>query len=696
MALASEEGLKGFAEDLDLVYASSGRTDEALSKMIRTQQREAEVVKQSQEVIQRSIGETWSPIKRNMQATKLWFATFLAGGFSIEKANDAIKDLGETLDENRQKIYDSISAMGQMGQQPIFTQLFNMENYDAGKIKEVIKKSVDMDDIKDFLSAQSLTMPKPEFGDTDVTTWANDMVTTLKSAMESPAVREKNIFGSLSESWTKGSKEWTQGQVDAITEALDIPPIKIEGDVGDAKDAINDLGDTVDDFGAGLVNSMSDNVDAFNEFWSAIDTAREQVFNFKTNILELQNAIAGLSTEVSDIFTDLSGQEHAGTLGMAIDIKSFDTASDRMGRFSTMIKEYGVDWENMFYEVFEGKTYSVGNEEISYIDEYDTNLKDAVNTVYGFKAAQEEVKKVMSEVNKIIQLNNIAIAELQLKGMMRRRGQTRQEQRTIKKLQIENMKERLKEKKAEHEAMKDIDKQAYNEANAEIKEYFDTQKFNLFLMKDAREDELDHMVDTFESKEKLLKHYKDALITQEGHLKKAHEIEIDLLTWIKDEYPDIADLYEDVYGVSIPESIRKSTDAMQEWIDLQKGGQQTTEGGWMSIKDKLNLRLGASPEFQDMKSRMHPGMVDVLHERGLPGFSRGIDYMPRTEPALIHQGERIVPSGKDIGGNTIIQSVTIQVKEIADIGSVEKVGAILGAVRQTNISDRQGRTKYRL
>ena len=91
MALASEEGLKGFAEDLDLVYASTGRTNEALAKMIKTQQREAEVVKQSQEVMQRSIGETWSPIKRNIEATKLWFATFLAGGFSIEKANNAIK-----------------------------------------------------------------------------------------------------------------------------------------------------------------------------------------------------------------------------------------------------------------------------------------------------------------------------------------------------------------------------------------------------------------------------------------------------------------------------------------------------------------------------------------------------------------------------------------------------------------------------
>jgi hypothetical protein len=350
----------------------------------------------------------------------------------------------------------------------------------------------------------------------------------------------------------------------------------------------------------------------------------------------------------------------------------------------------------MFYDVFEGKTYSVGNEEISYIEEYDTNLKDAVNTVYGFKAAQEEVKKVMNEVNKVIMLNNIAIAELQLKGMMRRRGQTRQEQRTIKKLQIENMKERLKEKKAEHEAMKDVDKQAFDEATAQIKEYFDSQKFELFLMKDAREDELEHMVDTFKSKEELLAHYKEALTTQEGHLAKAHQIEIDLLTWIKDEYPTIAELYEEIYGVSIPDSIQKSIDAMDEWLKLQKGGQEETEGGWMSMKDKLNMRLAASPEFQDMKGRMHPGLRNVLHERGLPGFSRGIDYMPRTQPVLIHEGESVVPSGKSVGGNTIIKNVTIQVKEIADIGSVEKVAAIMGAVRQANLTDKQGRSRFRL
>jgi len=684
MALASEEGLKGFAEDLDLVYASTGRTDEALAKMIATEQRQAAVIKESQEVINRSLGETWSPIKRNIEATKLWFATFLAGGLSIGAANDAIKDLSVTLEKNRQKLYENVHAMSAMGRQPIFTQLFNMDDYDSTKITEAVKSLVDMADIKDYLIAQKQSMPSKETGGLDAFSFGKDV---LEGQL---AMLEGATFG------TTIDLALMENQINKVTAAFDeLDVFHFKEGIGITEQLKNEI-KLLDDVLSDSVTVMSDNVDAFNAFWSSIDTAREQVFNFKTNILELQNAIMGLSTEVSDVFTDLSGQEHAGTLGMEIDLKSFDTAQDRLGRFSTMIKEYGTDWQDMFYDVFEGKTYSMGDEEIDYITEYDTQLKDAVNTVYNFKTAQEEVKKVMNEVNKVIMLNNIAIAELQLKGMMRRRGQTREEEKMIKKLQISNMKERLKEKKAEHEAMSDVDKQAYEEANAQIKEYFDSQKLNLFLMKDAREDELEHMVDTFTQKEDLLAHYKDALTTQEGYLQKAHQIEIDLLTWIEDEFPTISELYEEIYGVSIPDSIEKSIKAMEEWQSLQKGGESETEGGWMSLKDKLNMKLSANPQFQDMKSQMNPELRNVMHERGLPGFSRGIDYMPKTQLALVHEGERISPSGKNTGGDTIIKSVTIQVQQIADIGSVEKVSAILGAVKQANMTDRMGRSKFRL
>ena len=66
-------------------------------------------------------------------------------------------------------------------------------------------------------------------------------------------------------------------------------------------------------------------------------------------------------------------------------------------------------------------------------------------------------------------------------------------------------------------------------------------------------------------------------------------------------------------------------------------------------------------------------------------------------PAMLHRDEKVVPAGRDVGsGGTVIQSVTINVKEIADIDSVAKMGAALGATRQTGVTDRMGRTKYRL
>ena len=80
------------------------------------------------------------------------------------------------------------------------------------------------------------------------------------------------------------------------------------------------------------------------------------------------------------------------------------------------------------------------------------------------------------------------------------------------------------------------------------------------------------------------------------------------------------------------------------------------------------------------------------------GFSRGIDYMPKTQRVLVHEGESIVPAGKNGGGNgsIIIENVTIKVDQIADVGSVEKIGAVLGATGQANILDKFGKSKYRM
>jgi hypothetical protein len=650
--------------------------------MIKTQQREAEIVKQSQEVIQRSVGETWSPIKRNIEATKLWFATFLAGGFSIEKANNAIKDLSTTLDKNRQKIYESIESMGKMGQQPIFTQLFNMDDYDANQIAAVVNSVTDIAKVQEYLTAQSKMMPTRP-GGMDLFTWSKEILEGQLAMLEGASHSSTIDLSHM------------EGQINLVTEAFkELGKFEFKEGVH----VVDQLKDMIGDLDAVLaenVNIMSDNVDSFNAFWASVDTAREQVFGFKTNILELQNAIFGLSAEVSDMFTDLAGQKHRGTLGMEIDVKSFDTAMDRMSKFSSMIKDYGSDWEDMFYDIFEGKTYSVGDEEISYIAEYESELKDAVNTVYEFSDAQKEVKKVMNEVNKAIMRNNIMIAELQLKGMLRRRGATRAEERAIKKLQIDNMKERLKEKKASVEAMSDIDKQAYDDAQAEIKKYFDSQKFYLYLMKDAREDELSHMVETFNRKENLLEHYKEALGTQERYLQKAHQIEVDLLTWIQTEFPTIAELYENIYGVSIPESIQKSIDAMNEWLRLQDKKPAAKKAPSIAIiptPEGMKSPLAADLMVRNRK------MYDLLKLKGLPGFARGIDYMPKTQRVLVHEGESIVPAGKDAGGkgDILIENVNINVDQIADVGSIEKVGAALGSTGQANVLDRKGKSKYRL
>ena len=97
--------------------------------------------------------------------------------------------------------------------------------------------------------------------------------------------------------------------------------------------------------------------------------------------------------------------------------------------------------------------------------------------------------------------------------------------------------------------------------------------------------------------------------------------------------------------------------------------------------------------------RHNPGVYDLLHEKGLPGFQRGTYYAPSTEPVMIHRGEQIIPAGDSTkangGGDTIIENVTINVKEIADLDDVDKLGALLASAQSSGTLNVRGRTRYR-
>jgi len=637
LALASEEGLMGFKEDLDLVFSAAGRTDEAMAKMIKTQEREAEVVKQSQEIIARNIGKVWSPIMRNVEATKLWFATFVASGFNIGKANTEIENLSQTLANNREEIYKSIAIMSRGSATPLFEQLFNLGDMNVSDIKSITDAAIDFGEVRKFLTAQQEMQPQSMFGDITKFEGGIVKVNELISNLRTESVQDVQIM------------------VNFITSAFEeINNIKMSDNLPEMQAQLEGLSDAID---TSLTNALNTSRDDFDRFWSAIDTARENVFNYKTNIIELSYAMEELSFQVEQTYSTLAGTQHEGKLGFELDVASFDTAIDRMQSFTKMIREYGDEYEQMFYNIFEGKSFTIGDEEISYVELYNNELKSSIDIVQQYTEAQKKRKEVESEIAKQMKQNNLEIMKLELKGMMRRRGLTRNEEIKIKQIKIDNAKLRLQDMESEIAAEEDVQKTAYDKATDALTEFFDRKKFQLDLMKDGDDDELEHMKMVYDQKQSTLERYGEAMTLQENNLRRAHNIEIGLYQYILTNHPDIAASYESVYGVSIPNAMSKANASMEEywgWLEKLRGGTTTP------ITPEINA-----------------GVTDS----GLSGTLSNINAAGVT-------------NNTTSSSQFSVGSVVIQVKEAAEAGDIEKVAALLGAATGAGLV-RKGTTRFR-
>ena len=698
IALASNEGLQGFKTDLDLVNTAAGRTDEALSKMIRTQQREYEIVKQSQEMINREIGETWAPIMRNVEATKLWFATWISSGLNIGRANKEISRLSETIQENRQEFYKSVEEMSADIKIPIFDQLMELDSFNPEALDRVLTSMVDMSKVYDYMSGMQDIQPMSElFGDVTKFEGASNTITHFMETLSDPKYRKDLSVGWWNTNkFTSKARQDIQNVMNLVADEFDdIEAPKLSFNIDEAKNQLQEFADNIDNNLTDTISTINDTRSEFDKLFGVIDAASENVFNMQTNILELQYTMEDLRAEVEDTYTTLAGFSHSGSLGLEIDTKSFDTAIDRMDSFVNMIKKYGTEFEKQFYDTFESATFSIGDEEISYIEEYDDNLKEHIKTINNYTEAQKEQEKVLNEVNKAILLNNIAIMELELKGMMRRRGNTRAEEQMMKKLRIANARERLKEKKAEVDAAKDIDKDAYEEAVDAVEEYFDRHQFTLKLMKDARDDELVHMKEVFAQKEFTLSRYNEALGIQERKLERAHQIELGVLTWIQENHPTIADSYEELYGISIPQAIQESIDAYEGWLNIQSGSTKPPP----AIAEYTNPVTG----IVNQPGPVDPGKVVDLFTNtrtrnllsSITGHDNGIEYVPAEGLYHLHRGNRVLPSNSEGSGDTTI-NITVTGNTIADTNGDAIARQIADQVQKKLIDPRTGKTKYRM
>ena len=569
MVLAGEEGALGFAEDLLFLENVSGRTGEALEKIMDTSAVAAKKLDQELELRFRSIGDNWDSLA----------LTVKSGTISIiDNWMYLIPIVGQI-----KKVFDDISDSAKFE-----------------KMGAIIKKYPETDDaikqIEQYINAlkdsQNLSI---EMADMDVNSDA------YKSAYE-----ELEIY-------------------DAI---------------------------------------MAANVDTYNEYVGAVKDTQDALGQLEINLDEIELDIKRLNKELSDpieVGWTITGDPRyiiEGTL--ALELKQLEMAqklkdSQHDVKMGLIDSTYGWKTNN-------------------------TALQEAVEAVKAHEDAQKKDTIATNKMTIAMRLLQIEALEIQLSGMLKRRGLSRTEQKQLKQIQIEQAKLRLENMKA----TKDETVEMYD--NYEDKKQFiadflaglEEESYQLKYKYDYDIAELNTFIDSEKEALETRKGWWE--ITNREIFDTAAQLILDL-----EALPDPVKAFMAEEDISIPDLVASAIERQEKASEGQR-----TYGNYISDVRPLHevLRQGESPHalYTSTSGEKKTLEVGAYNIGDLVSFQRGIEYMPETMPIMAHRGESIIPAGKDAGGGeTIIEHVTIQVKEIAEIGSAEKMAAILSEATDRRI-----------
>ena len=577
MVLAGEEGARGFAEDLIYLENVSGRTDEALQKMMETSAFQAKRLDQELEERFRSIGAAWDEVVLNIQSK----AVDLADSWQY-----LIPVIGQTL-----QAFDSLKNATQ-----------------ASKIESIFKK-----------------FPKSD-----------------------EAVKQvENYIGALKAQEALSSK---MADMDVNSEMYINATEELK-----AYDMV-----------------IAASVDYYNEYVGAVKDTQDELGQLEINLAEIELEIVRLNKALNDSVTVGWGnlkKTLEGTLGLELaQLEMAQKLKDSQHDVKMGLIDSTYGWKTN-----------------------NTALQEAVNIVREHEDAQKKDTIATNKMTIAMRHLQIAMLEIQLAGMMRRRGLTRSEQKMMKQLQIEQAKLRLENMKStKNETVEMYDN--YEDKKQFIKEFLAGLEEESYQLKYKYDYDIAELTKFIASEKIALENRKDwrEKINQEIYDTCA-DLTTDLLALPS---PTVAFMKED--GTDV-EAMLESTTQRRKEAGEQRGTYER------SIADIQLIASSFKPGGKNLMEYTSTSGVTKRAEEGtytmgqLVNFERGTQYIHETMPIMAHRGESIVPAGRQQGNDGItIEHVTIHVKEIADIGSSEKVAAAIGKAVEQKTIRKDGRSNYRM
>jgi len=356
----------------------------------------------------------------------------------------------------------------------------------------------------------------------------------------------------------------------------------------------------------------------------------------------------------------------------------------------------------------------------TYIEQYgdlDSAMSDALVTIYEYnkavkeqEEAEAELQKVLDENLLLIRKNNLEKMKLQLAGMMRRRGNTRNEQQLMKKIDMENLRLRIenmqKEVDAEEASSKtslDALEERYKVAKAYLEAYLDEERHSLWLLKDIRNDEIEDMKADLDYKRGLLEKYTGWYIEEIANLETANNMYLELLS-------SYATLFPEKYAEMF------STDYIDKWIErynefaslagIEGAGVGNTKSSLIEAGvPSLVANEVAGKRSGEIISRAltRVGLYGNIASNGImgsglqsiTGHATGIPFVPAEGLYHLHRGESVVPSNQS-GSGSITVNVNVSGNTITDVNVTSVARQIADQVQKGLIDGKSGKTKYRL
>jgi len=648
LALASETGIKGFNDDMKLMETSTGKTDAALTQMMNTQQQMADILSQSMEKVNRGIGEAWTSFDMWWKKAQLWWGTFFSGG----NADSAVRGFDDAVSKIRQSYLKNIIEPANTGEKTVFDKIISGVS---------VKSSIPLESLNKYSSnAEDMKM-------------YNTMATSAnvaKLALIELRYENEQLHESLNPTILQQANDALKSLgIETVKHGISLS--KYNEIMGEVDNKIKEATFTLEI----LQTAQTELQPTVDQVTTAFEDMANSINESKITIISLQSEIVELNENIQEMEDSLA-------------IMQVEKPFAKFQEYASMAAKYGGQYIDELSGTF---------------DDYGNSMADVIRIIYEYNSAMEEQTKETKEAEKAskdlqIQMafNNIEMLKLQLIGMIRRRGNTRAEQRQMKQLEIENTKLRIEEMQRQYnaevsnnDAINSEKEDAYNEAQFIYQKYIDSEQFAIWQLKESRDDDIADLITHIAQEKEALATRTINLENEYTKLKSMQTLYVDSLIATSSD-PDLASAYRQLLGTDAFDDARLS---YAEYLDFIKANPVSGITPTSSAIPTGNQITIAGQTIQT--SNQNPSQLRHQLERQIRGYADGTDYVPETGLYKLHQGEAVIPKGES-GGSA---GVTININNpvVQNPADISKLANALENVVRANLVDKQtGKSKYRM